>query len=38
MIIRMGIHFPQKYPDLPIIAGKDSPLVTYTPSDKKHLN
>ena len=33
----MGIHFPQKYPDLPIIAGKDSPLVTYTPSDKETL-
>lgn len=29
--------FHKKYPDLPIIAGKDSPLVTYTPSDKETL-
>ncbi|CCE86183.1 Piso0_005839 [Millerozyma farinosa CBS 7064] len=27
--------FHSKYPDLPIIAGKDSPLVTYTPSHKE---
>lgn len=27
--------FHKKYPDLPIIAGKDSPLVTYTPSHEE---
>lgn len=25
-------HFNKKYPDLPIIAGKESPLVSYTPA------
>lgn len=28
-------HFHKKYPDLPLIAGKDSPLVTYTPSNNE---
>lgn len=28
-------HFHKKYPDLPIIAGKDSELVTYTPSHQE---
>ncbi|EDK44217.1 hydroxyacylglutathione hydrolase [Lodderomyces elongisporus NRRL YB-4239] len=28
-------EFHRKYPDLPIIAGKDSPLVTYTPSHEE---
>ena len=28
-------YFHKKYPDLPIIAGKDSPLVTYTPSHEE---
>lgn len=28
-------EFHKKYPDLPIIAGKDSPLVSYTPSHEE---
>ncbi|KAI5965247.1 HAGH [Candida pseudojiufengensis] len=28
-------EFHKKYPDLPIIAGKDSPLVTYTPQHEE---
>lgn len=28
-------YFHKKYPDLPIIAGKDSPLVSYTPADNE---
>lgn len=28
-------EFHRKYPDLPVIAGKDSPLVTYTPSHEE---
>ncbi|KAI3404502.1 GLO2 [Candida oxycetoniae] len=28
-------EFHRKYPDLPIIAGKDSPFVTYTPSHEE---
>ncbi|KAM3117096.1 hydroxyacylglutathione hydrolase [Candidozyma auris] len=28
-------HFHKKYPDLPVIAGKDSELVTYTPSHQE---
>lgn len=28
-------HYHAKYPSLPVIAGKDSPLVTYTPSHKE---
>ncbi|CAI5759014.1 unnamed protein product [Candida verbasci] len=30
-----NVEFHSKYPDLPIIAGKDSPLVTYTPSHEE---
>lgn len=28
-------HFHKKYPDLPVIAGKDSPLVSYTPTHQE---
>lgn len=30
-----NVAFHKKYPDLPIIAGKDSPLVSYTPSHQE---
>ncbi|RLV90418.1 hypothetical protein JA1_004568 [Spathaspora sp. JA1] len=28
-------HFHKLHPDLPVIAGRDSPLVTYTPGDRE---
>ena len=31
-------YYHKKYPDLPVIAGKDSPLVTYTPSHEETIH